>query len=146
MGDITKVKLMDSGTVRFQANGLEDAVRKVRAVLSLYGAVSMGPQESPFGKSATGQQDVSADTATEVVQAQLVLDCSDSLCHQFVTAVIEPSPYHDTREGTQAPSQWAASFREGNAATTLGLFLLRLGALSTCHKRMEAIIDALDNK
>jgi len=159
MGDIKKVKLMDSGTVRFQANGQEDAVRKVRAVLSLYGAVSMGPQESPLGRSATGpqethkekatgqqethkgsatgQQAVSADTVPEAVQAQLILDCSDSLYHQFVTAVIEP---------TSIPNQWAASFREGNAATTLGLFLLRLGALSTCHKRMEAIIDALDNK
>ena len=84
MGDITKVKLMDSGTVRFQANGLEDAVRKVRAVLSLYGAVSTGPQETHKGKAtgpqethkgkatgpqethkgkATGQQAVSADTA-----------------------------------------------------------------------------------
>lgn len=111
MGDIAKVKLMDSGTARFRATGMDDAMRKVRAVLSIYGAVS-------------GEQ------------GEMVLDCSDSLYNQFVTAVIEPT----SNEG-----EWAASFREGNSATTLGYFLLRLGALSACHRRMEAIIKSLDN-
>ena len=112
MGDINKVKLMDSGTVRFQAGSLEDALRKVRAVLSIYGTV-------------TTEED------------RMILDCSDKLYHQFVVSTIEPT----SNEG-----QWAASFREGNAATTLGLVLLRLGALSACHKRMEAIINSLDNQ
>ena len=110
MGDIAKVKLMDSGTARFRAAGMEDAMRKVRAVLSIYGTVS--------GEGG-----------------EMVLDCSDSLYHQFVTAVIEPAATED---------EWAASFREGNSATTLGYVLLRLGALSKCHRRMEAIIKALD--
>lgn len=111
MGDIAKVKLMDSGTARFRASGLDDAMRKVRAVLSIYGSVS-------------GEQ------------GEMVLDCSDNLYNQFVTASLEP---------TSTEGEWAASFREGNSATTLGRILLRLGAYSACHKRMEAIIKSLDN-
>ena len=111
MGDIAKVKLMDSGTVRFRAAGMDDAMRKVRAVLSIYGSVS-------------GEQ------------GEMVLDCSDRLYHQFVTVSLEP---------TSTEGEWAASFREGNSATTLGYILLRLGAHSACHRRMEAILSSLDN-
>ena len=127
MGDITKVKLMDSGTVRFMASSMEDAMRRVRAVLSLYGTVSTGLQENTQPKQG--------GVAPE--EGLMVLDCSDSIYHQFVTALIEP---------TSVTNQWAVSFREGNAATTMGVFLLRLGAFGTCHKRVEAIINALDNK
>lgn len=101
---------MDSGTARFRAAGLDDAMRKVRAVLSIYGSVS-------------GEQ------------GEMLLDCSDSLYNQFVTVSIEPT----SNEG-----EWAATFREGNSATTLGRFLLRFGALSACHRRVKAIIDSLD--
>ena len=111
MGDIAKVKLMDSGTARFRAAGMDDAMRKVRAVLSIYGSVS-------------GEQ------------GEMVLDCSDTLYNQFITAKLEP---------TSTEGEWAASFREGNSATTLGRILLRFGALNACHKRMEAILKSLDN-
>jgi hypothetical protein len=112
MGDITKVKLMDSGTARFPAGGLEDAERRVRAVLSIYGEVSPG---SP---------------------GTMILDTSDRLYNQFITVKLEP---------TSTEGQWAASFREGNSATWLGMCLLRLGAHSKCHKRMRAILKELDN-
>ena len=112
MGDITKVKLMDSGTARFPATGLEDAERKVRAAMSIYGEVSPG------------------------IPGTMTLDMSDSLYNQFITVKLEPS----STEG-----QWAASFKEGNSATWLGLCLLRLGARSKCHIRMKAILNSLDN-
>ena len=112
MGDIAKVKLMDSGTARFPAGGLEDAERRVRAVLSIYGEVSPGGPGT------------------------MILDTSDRLYNQFITVKLEP---------TSTEGQWAASFREGNSATWLGMCLLRLGAHAKCHRRMRAILKELDN-
>ena len=108
------MKLMDSGTARFPAGGLEDAERRVRAVLSMYGSLEVSPG--------------SPDT--------MILDMSDSLYNQFITVKLEP---------TSTEGQWAASFREGNSATWLGLCLLRLGAHGKCHRRMKAILKELDN-
>ena len=128
MGDIAKVKLMDSGTARFRAAGLDDAMRKVRAVLSIYGSVS---GERNTDRNVERNAEVNA-----MEQAEMILDCSDSIYNQFVTVKLER---------TSTEGEWAASFREGNSATTLGYILLRLGAHSACHRRMQAIIESLDN-
>jgi len=111
MGDISKVKLMDCGTARFQAKNAEDAARKVRSALALYGSVSQDGENS------------------------LLLDCSETLYHQFVSALIEPC---------SAEGEWAVSLREGNAPTFLGKILLRLGSHKECHRRVKTIIKELD--